>query len=61
MIFSYPKSLSEQELMIKEFDKLSQKTKKLETIYTQKLTDLEELKKSIFAKAFNAELTEVSA
>ena len=61
MIFSYPKSLSEQELMIKEFDKLSQKTKKLETIYIQKLADLEELKNSILAKAFNGELTEASA
>ena len=33
-------------------------TKNLENIYQQKTDNLEELKKSILAKAFNGELTE---
>jgi len=37
-------------------DELSEKTKRLEEIYKQKLADLDELKKSILAKAFNGEL-----
>jgi type I restriction enzyme S subunit len=32
-------------------------TQKLETIYQQKLLNLEELKKSVLQKAFNGELT----
>jgi len=56
-----PKSISEQQSIIAKLDALSAETKKLEAIYTQKLTDLEELKKSILAKAFNGELTEASA
>ncbi len=50
-------SLSEQQSIVSKLDALSQETKKLEAIYTQKLADLEELKKSILAKAFNGELT----
>ena len=37
-------------------DSLSAETKRIESIYQQKLTDLEELKKSILQKAFNGEL-----
>ena len=54
-------SLSEQQSIVIKLDALSTETKKLEAIYTQKLADLEELKKSILAKAFNGELTEASA
>jgi type I restriction enzyme S subunit len=54
--FSFPKSLSEQKSIVAKLDKLSTETKKLEAIYKQKLTDLEELKKSILKKAFNGEL-----
>jgi len=57
----YPKLIIEQQSVIAKFDTLSAETKKLEAIYTQKLADLEELKKSILAKAFNGELTEASA
>lgn len=32
-------------------------TKKLEAIYTQKLADLEELKKSVLQKAFSGKLS----
>ena len=52
----YPKSLKEQETIVARLDLLSTETKKLETIYQQKLNDLEELKKSILQKAFNGEL-----
>ena len=41
---------------IKRLTSLKKQTKKLETIYKQKLADLEELKKSILQKAFNGEL-----
>ena len=44
---SYPKSLSEQKSIVAKLDALSAETKKLETIYKQKLADLEELKKSV--------------
>ena len=53
--------LREQQLIVKKLDTLSQETKKLELIYEKKLTNLEELKKSILQKAFKGELTEVSA
>jgi type I restriction enzyme S subunit len=49
-------SLSTQQSIVKKLDTLSTETKKLETIYQQKLNDLEELKKSILQKAFNGEL-----
>ena len=48
--------LQKQKIIVKKLDQLSKQTKKLETIYTQKLQDLEELKKSILEKAFNGEL-----
>ena len=55
-----PKTITEQKRIVTKLDALSAETKKLEAIYTQKLADLEELKKSILQKAFNGELTEVS-
>jgi len=56
-----PETITEQQSIVSKLDALSAETKKLEAIYTQKLADLEELKKSILAKAFNGELTEASA
>ena len=53
---SYPISLKEQSVIVKKFEELSAETKRLETIYQQKLNDLEELKKSVLQKAFNGEL-----
>jgi len=53
-------SITEQHRIVTKLDALSTKTKKLEAIYTQKLADFEELKKSILQKAFNGELTEAS-
>lgn len=49
-------SIQEQKEIVKKLDTLSEKTKKLESIYQKKLADLEELKKSILNKAFNGEL-----
>lgn len=53
---SFPKSISDQKSIVKKFEELSEQTKKLEGIYSQKLADLEELKKSVLNKAFTGEL-----
>ena len=53
--------LSEQQAIVTKLGALSSETKRLEAVYEKKLTDLEELKKSILAKAFNGEFTEASA
>lgn len=49
-------SIKEQKKIVKKLDELFEQTKKLEEIYTKKLADLEELKKSVLKKAFNGEL-----
>jgi type I restriction enzyme S subunit len=49
-------SLKDQMIIVQKLDALSSETKKLGTIYQQKLNDLEELKKSILQKAFSGEL-----
>lgn len=49
-------SLSEQKSIVDKLDALSSETKKLESIYKQKLANLEELKKSVLKKAFSGEL-----
>jgi len=48
--------IQEQKTIVKRLNTLQEQTKKLESIYTQKLSDLDELKKSILQKAFNGEL-----
>jgi len=50
------KSIDVQKQIVQKLDALSTETKKLETVYQQKLDDFEELKKSILQKAFNGEL-----
>jgi type I restriction enzyme, S subunit len=50
--------LEKQQSIVQKLDALSAETKKLETIYQQKIKDLEELKKSVLQKALNGELTE---
>jgi type I restriction enzyme S subunit len=47
-----------QQVIVQKLDALSAETKKLEAIYQQKITDLEELKKSVLQKAFAGELKE---
>lgn len=46
-------NLQKAKKICKKLDALSAKTKKLETIYQQKLADLEELKKSVLKRVFN--------
>ncbi len=53
---SFPKSKDEQNILVQKLDALSTETKQLETIYQQKINDLDELKKSILQKAFAGEL-----
>ncbi|MCG2790088.1 MAG: restriction endonuclease subunit S [Actinomycetia bacterium] len=48
--------LSEQQIIVSKLDSLLEQTKKLGNIYKQKLTNLEELKKSVLKKAFSGEL-----
>lgn len=52
----YPKSIEEQQTIVRQLDALRAETKKLEAIYQQKLINLEELKKSVLQKAFRGEL-----
>lgn len=49
-------SLKEQQTIVRQLDALRAETQKLEAIYQKKLTDLEELKKSILQKAFAGEI-----
>jgi len=48
--------LKTQQTIVQKLDALNTETKKLESIYLQKINDLEELKKSVLQKAFNGEL-----
>lgn len=48
--------INEQKSIVKKLDQLSEQTKKLEMIYSQKLADLDELKKSVLKRAFNGDL-----
>ena len=48
--------LKEQQRIVAKLDALSEQTKKLEAVYSKKLADLDELKKSILQKAFRGEL-----
>lgn len=50
-------SVGKQKEIVKNIDSLLLEIKKLEAIHTQKIVDLEELKKSILEKAFKGELT----
>lgn len=56
LVFTFPDDIQKQQEIVKELDKLSDQTKKLEAIYQKKLDNLEELKKSLLNKAFNGEL-----
>ncbi|MBN3519317.1 restriction endonuclease subunit S [Algoriphagus lutimaris] len=49
-------TIEEQEAIVDKIDALQVETEKLETIYKQKLDDLDELKKSVLKKAFSGEL-----
>lgn len=49
-------AITAQKSVVTKLDALSAETKKLETIYQQKLANLEELKKSVLKRAFNGDL-----
>lgn len=49
-------SLNDQKKVVRKIENLSAETKKLESLYYQKITSLDGLKKSILQKAFNGEL-----
>ena len=53
---TFPSTIQEQQYLVARFDELSKETKKLEAIYQQKLTLLDELKKSILNQAFSGQL-----
>jgi len=55
LIIPYP-PLSIQQTIVQKANTLSAETKKLEAIYTQKIADLEEMKKSILQSAFSGQL-----
>ncbi len=52
--------LETQQTIVRQLDALHAETQRLEAVYRQKLEDLEELKKSVLAKAFRGELTEAN-
>ena len=53
---SFPNSKEKQQLIIYKIDSLETESRHLESIYQQRLTALDELKKSILKKAFEGEL-----
>jgi type I restriction enzyme, S subunit len=48
--------LAKQDELANRFDELAENTKRLESIYQQKLTALDELKKSLLHQAFSGAL-----
>ncbi|MBU4486778.1 MAG: restriction endonuclease subunit S, partial [Candidatus Delongbacteria bacterium] len=55
-VIPFPKTLQVQQRIVAKLDALSEQTKKLEAVYTKKIADIDELKKSILQKAFKGEL-----
>ena len=55
-IVCFPKSIEEQQTIVRQLDALLAETQKLEVVYQQKVADLVELKKSILERAFSGEL-----
>jgi type I restriction enzyme S subunit len=53
---SFPKSLNEQKQIVAKLDALAEETQCLESIYQQKLTALDALKKSLLHQAFSGHL-----
>ena len=59
--FSFKRpSIKEQKEIVQKLNTLSSETKKLEAIYTQKIADLEEMKKSVLQKAFSGQLNNIN-
>jgi len=49
-------TLPEQQSIVRQLDSLKAQTQKLETVYNKKISDLEELKKSILQEAFRGQI-----
>jgi len=60
IVLSFP-PIDKQNEIVKKLDALSIEIKQLDTIYNQKINDLEELKKSVLQKAFSGELKTATA
>ncbi len=56
IVIAYPQSLDEQNRIAAQLDVLSEKTNQLTDIYRQKLTALDDLKKSLLHQAFSGQL-----
>ena len=56
LVIPFPISGKQQQSIVAKFDALSEETQRLESIYQQKLTALEELKKSLLHQAFSGVL-----
>lgn len=56
VVLKFPKSLKEQNEIVKNLDSLSIETNKLTSNFKNKIENLEELRKSILQKAFSGEL-----
>ena len=53
---AFPKTIIEQQTIVRQLDALRAETQKLEAVYQKKLDNLDELKKSVLRKAFAGEL-----
>lgn len=53
-------NLQHQGKIIEELNNVSKQAEKLEAIYTQKIADLEEMKKSVLQKAFSGQLNTIN-
>ena len=56
IVIAFPQSLDEQNRIAAQLDVLSEKTNQLTDIYRQKLTALDDLKKSLLHQAFSGQL-----
>ena len=61
VILCFPKSRKEQQNIVQKLDALKAEVKKLEDVYLNKMSDLDELKKSVLQRAFSGDLnTEIT-
>jgi type I restriction enzyme S subunit len=56
LYIAFPHSISEQQSIVNKLESLSEETQRIESIYKQKLTALDDLKKSLLHQAFAGEL-----
>ena len=56
VVLGFPRDLSAQESAVEQLDLLNDETQRLESLYQQKLTALDDLKKSLLHQAFSGKL-----